>query len=367
MQNEPNTNAGVRAGDYETLARLLTRLSEACGVTRGSEAAAVVNERLDALGIPHAEDAMGNLIATVRPAAEGGPHLLLDAHLDEIAFVVTSVDDGGFVHVDKAGGIDARILAAHEVTIFGRARLFGVFASRPPHLAEKGDENRLPAAREVAVDIGLPRDRAMELVKPGDFVFLRRTAAMLAGGSLPGGLLTGKALDNRGGVAVLLRALELLGDGARNVGVTAVFSLAEELGERGAKVSAFAGNPDTALIVDASHALSREAPAEKCGEFGKGPMLGVSPTLDVGVTDRLEALAQEHGVPYQREIMPGDTGTNASVIALSRGGVRTGLLSFPLRNMHTAAETVALCDVEATARLVALYIEDYAKEAARHA
>lgn len=292
-------------------------------------------------------DPLGSIIAQVRKKTAGRPNILLEAHLDEIGFIVTSIDKDGFLHIGKVGGPDLRVLLGHEVTVFGREPLFGVFCCRPPHLSSREDYKKVPEIDEFAVDIGFSHDKAAEKVSPGDYVTLRQTPA-----DLQNGWVTGKALDNRAGVAAVLRALELCADRV-DCGLTAVLALSEELGERGAKVAAFATDPTHALAVDVSFGHTPDAPREKCGEMSKGPMIGVSPALSRPVTDLLFETAKECAIPYQTEVMGGETGTDADVISTSRAGVATGLISIPLRYMHTAVETIDPADLENTARLIA--------------
>jgi putative aminopeptidase FrvX len=296
-------------------------------------------------------DRLGSIVAPVIPPKEGGEHLLIDAHIDEIGFVVTNIDDEGFLRVGKVGGPDLRILLGHEVTVFGSEPLFGLFCCRPPHLSNAEDYKKAPSVDELAIDIGRSKESAAALVSPGDFVTLRCEPARLKNG-----LITGKALDNRAGVAAVLRTLKLLQGKKLNIGLTAVLSISEELGERGAKAAAFGAAPTQAIVIDTSFAMTPDSPREKCGELFKGPMIGVSPVLSHEITSQLFALASEKGIPYQTEVMSGDTGTNSDAISVTRSGVSTGLLSIPLRYMHTACEVVAIQDIENTAQLAAAYI-----------
>jgi putative aminopeptidase FrvX len=297
-------------------------------------------------------DRMGNIIATIRPPKKSGEHIMLEAHLDEIGFIVTSINKEGFLLIDKVGGVDPRVLLSEEVTVHGSKILYGVFCSKPPHLSSAEDYKKAPALDEVAIDIGMSFKKACECVSPGDFVFLRRRPMKLANG-----LITSKALDDRAGIASLLRTLELLQHEETDCGLTVVFTISEECGERGAKVAAYAVAPTISISVDVSHGLTPDAPAEKCGELQKGPMIGISPVLSNDVSMQLINLAQENKIKFQKEIMSSQTGTNSDVISVSREGVKTGLVSIPLRYMHTAAEVVATEDIEATAQLLAQFVK----------
>lgn len=340
-------------GFHMNMPALLASLSQASSLGGEGEAARIALEEIRKYAPDASFDPLGSLVAPIVPPAADGGHLLLEAHLDEIGFVVTSVDDDGFLHVGRVGGPDLRVLLGHEVTVFGTEPLFGLFCCRPPHLTSREDTKKPPVLDELAIDIGYDKQGAEKRVHPGDTVTLRREPAALLGG-----LLTGKALDNRAGVAAVLRALDISGAKTAGMGLTAVFSSCEECGERGATAAAFSVKPTRALVVDVSHGYTPDAAREKCGELCKGPMIGVSPVLSREMTKQLKAAARSAGVPYQTEVMGSETGTNSDVISISRAGVKTGLVSIPLKYMHTAVEVVAVEDVENTARLIAQLLQN---------
>lgn len=327
------------------LQTLLFSLSRACGVTSGAAQAAL--EAVRPYSPAARLDRLGSVVAPVRAPREGEPHVMLEAHIDEIGFAVTAVDADGFLRLGKIGGPDVRVLLGAEVTVHAKQELFGVFCCRPPHLSSAEDYKKVPELKEMAVDIGFGHDEACKRVMPGDLVTLRAEPA-----EMENGFVTGKALDNRAGVAVVLRCLELCAQDV-SCGLTAVFSTGEELGMRGAVPAAYSVSPTHAIVTDVSFGMTPDAPREHCGEMGEGPMIGVSPTLSRSVTELLFRLAEEKKIPHQREVMAGGTGTNADAISVSRAGVATGLLSVPLRYMHTAAECIKPSDVENTARLMA--------------
>ena len=322
--------------------KLLKELSAAHGMGGLTGALEVIERALPAACTVQRQGA--SLIATLQ--GEGERTILFDAHADEIGFVVTGVLDGGFVKVAKAGGIDLRTLPAAEVVVHGKRDLPGVFATLPPHL-KKGEDN-LPDLADMVIDTGV--EEVCSLVSPGDRVTFRRRPA-----ELQNGCLTGKSLDDRAGCAALLHAAALLAEEKLPCTVQFLFSDQEELGCLGAQTAAFALSPDEAVEVDVSFGDGPDLPPEKTGRLFAGPMIGVSPVLSAAVTRRLRLTAADAGIAYQLEAMGGRTSTNADVIALSKSGVPCGLCSIPLRNMHTAAEVVALSDVEAVGRLLAAY------------
>lgn len=325
---------------------LLNQLSSAAGVSGLTGALDAAEAALSPYARIRREN--GSLVGML--PGESDYTILLDAHIDEIGMIVTHVEDNGFVRVAKAGGVDIRTLAAQPVTIWGRRPVEGLFASTPPHL-QKDDAAGTPDITERVIDTGLSGDEAGALISPGDRVtFLQRPAELLSGG------FTGKSLDNRAGVAALLWAAARLAGGRLPCCVAFLFSDQEELGCRGAQTAAFSMRPDEAVVVDVSFGDSPGVPAHKTGRLGQGGMLGISPVLSAPVTQALESMAAKEQIPIQPEVMGGETSTNADVIALTASGVPCGLVSIPLRSMHTTAEVIRLSDVEAVGNLLAAYV-----------
>lgn len=326
---------------------IIFSLCGAPGVSGAEGSAAQVASQLLARHARVRKDALGSVIGEIDGE---DPHILLDAHLDQIGLIVTDIDAQGFLRVEKCGGIDTRTLYGQNVTVWGVDPLPGVLCSTPPHLRKAEDVNKAPEWKELAVDIGLNAQQACEKVRLGDRITFDTKPAQLLNERM-----TAPALDDRAGVAALLLALEKAKGKLRNR-VTVAFTVQEEVGTRGAGPAAFSIKPDKAVVVDVSFAMSPGCPAHKCGKLGGGAMIGVAPTLSAGMSADFVRLAQTHGIAHTLEVMGGETGTNADVIDISRGGVETGLLSIPLRYMHTSAEVVDLRDVEAVADLLARYL-----------
>lgn len=338
----------------KNLLEMAKRLTAAPGVAgREGGAAAVAMEYLAPLGTVTTTP-LGSLCCTVTAGEPGMPHLMLEAHLDQIGLIVSRVEDDGFLRVGNVGGFDRRLLPAAPVLIYAAdGPHHGVVASVPPHLADR-DEKPLKI-EEFAIDTGYSGEEAKKIFAAGDILVPESRFAELAGGRVAGG-----ALDDRiGCVAVIAAAQEIKKSGCR-LRVTVMLSPQEEVGGAGARTGAFFVKPDQAIAVDVSFAEGFGAPAHKCGKLGGGTMIGIAPILESGLTKSLTALAKAQNISWQTEVMGGSTGTDADGIAVAGAGVRTALLSIPLRNMHTTVETVQLSDVMATAQLMAAY----AKEAA---
>ncbi|WP_040195794.1 M28 family peptidase [Candidatus Soleaferrea massiliensis] len=296
-------------------------------------------------------DRLGNLIAVVREPKENRPHVLLDAHIDQIGLVVTYIEENGFLRVAASGGVDIRLLCAAEVIVHGREDLFGVICTIPPHL-QKGEAKNLKCD-DVYIDTGYTKEQLDGRVALGDTVTFRSAFTELMGSTVKSG-----ALDDRAGCAALIRAVQLTADEELSCGVTVLLSTREELGCQGSKTGSFAVSPTHAVAVDVSFGYTPDAPKEKCGTLGAGPMIGISPVLDRSIFEELKTLSEREGIPYQNEVMGGTTSTNADSIAVCRAGVKTGLLSIPLKYMHTPVEVIDTRDVEHTAQLIAAYLKE---------
>lgn len=277
--------------------------------------------------------------------------ILLDAHLDQIGFIVTDIDEKGFLKVDKSGGIDYRSLPGSPVKVFGRQKLDGIICCMPPHLSD-GNEDKAIEADKLYIDLGLPADIVRDKVAAGDTVAFNSKTKLLLNNRI-----CSAALDNRAGVAALLRVCELISAKELSYRVAVLLSCQEETYGVGAKTKAFEYDPDECICVDVSFANQPGITDSYSGiELGKGPMLCYSPTLSREMTDKLKTAAKANNIPVQTEVCGGRTGTNADHISISKGGVKSAVVSVPLRNMHTQVETVDINDIEYTARLVAAYI-----------
>ncbi len=279
-----------------------------------------------------------------------GAGVLLDAHIDRIGLIVTAVKKGGFLKVAKVGGADARVLTGAKVTVHGKKDVFGVISCVPPHLAKKDSENKATAFEDMTVDTGLTFEQASEIISPGDRITVNGSFLELLGGKI-----ASPCVDDRAGVAAVLRCLELL-EGKETCPIEVVFSSQEETGGSGALAGAFASEADTAIGVDVTFASAPGVSKDIYGSLGDGALVGFAPSLDYEMSKELMRIAAENGIKAKPEVMGGRTGTDCDEIQTSRGGIKTALISIPIRNMHTSVEVCALEDIEETARLMAQYI-----------
>lgn len=340
----------MKGNVYMDIKNTLFELSETSGAS-GSESP-VLEKALNMLKeyCPEAETASGNVVGHFGEFNENLPSLVLDAHIDQIGMIVTYITDDGFIKVGNLGGIDRRLLPAQPVVVHGKKDLKGVICSVPPHLSDGGKD--VPSFDDIAIDTGFSKSELEDIISLGDTVTFDVKCRELLNDRVTGG-----AFDDRSGITAILYALDLLRDKSLKYNVTVIFSAQEELGERGAKIGAFAVNPDVAIAVDVSFAFAHGEDEMKCGYLGKGAMIGISPSLSREISDGLINTAEENNIPYQIEVMNGLTSTNADQYSVSRDGAKACTVSIPLRNMHTPVEVIDLKDVELTGRLIAEFIK----------
>lgn len=281
-----------------------------------------------------------------------GKHIMLDAHLDEIGFVVKYISNDGFIKVSNVGGIDRRMLLGSEVSIWGDKEYRGVISTLPPHLQKADDERKAPEVDEISIDVGMSKEQAEKCISLGDRVTFKRHFDELLGTQV-----SSNVLDDRSGVAAIILALNELKKNDANV--TVMFSSQEEVGTRGAKVGPYNKNIDEAIVVDVSFGYTPKCDKKDCGEIGKGVMIGMSPILDRNMSKAMVEVAMKNNIPYQIEVMGGGhTGTNADVISISECGIKTSLLSIPEKYMHSPIEIVDTNDVESVANLIVAYVKE---------
>ena len=294
-------------------------------------------------------DTMGNVLGRRNAGVPNAPTIMLEAHMDEIGFLVTHIDSAGFVYTAASGGVDRRVLTAQEVCIHTDGGIVpGVFCSTPPHLS--GKDGELPELSKRGIDVGMTADEAKVKIPLGSRVTFADGYC-----ELNENIVSSKALDDRAGMAAILHCMRKLGK-KTPVNVVVAFCVQEELGCRGASPAVYQTKPDQAIVTDVSFALTPDADPNQCGTLGKGVMIGISPILNQSVTDKLFSLAEENGIPFQHEVMGGSTGTDADRISGAVTGVPCGLLSIPQRYMHTPVEVVDVRDVAAVGDLMAAYL-----------
>ncbi|MHB1293841.1 MAG: M42 family metallopeptidase [Anaerolineae bacterium] len=338
----------------DTLA-FLRSLSQAHGVSgHEQEVREVARATFGPLADELRTDALGNLIALKRGTrAEGAParSVMLAAHTDEIGLMVTGIERG-MLRINRVGGVDVRTILGQEVLVHTEQRtLPGIIASRPPHVLSEEERQSVVPFEKLFVDVGLQAEEVERLVHIGDTMTMRRDVLELADG-----YVSGKSFDDRAGVVALAVCLDALQGLKHTWDVYAVATTQEEVGMRGALASAFGVAPGVALAVDVGFGAQQGVAESESIAMDGGPSLARGPNIHPVVFDALVTAAKKHEQAYQVEVAAGATGTDAWAIQMARGGVPCGLLSIPLRYMHTSVETICLRDIERTGRLMASFI-----------
>ncbi len=332
---------------------LLAELTQASGPP-GAE------DRVRAIVRRHLEDACDRVddlamgcIDGVR-AADGEPagRLMLAAHMDEIGLMITHVDDRGYASFIPLGGWDARTLVGQRVLVHGREDLLGIVGSTPVHLLDEAARSKAPKIDDLTIDLGLPGEEARERVRKGDVVTRVRDLATV------GHLVSGKALDDRVGVYVMLKALREAGPSRMEVHATATAQ--EEVGLRGARTAAHRIAPDIAVAIDTCPAddgpgTPATGPSTRLGEGAAIRVMDASAIGHRGLVDLLITLADEGGIPYQLHVS-NKGGTDTASLQMTGRGAIAGCISIPTRYVHTAVEACHPDDIDAAVALTAALI-----------
>jgi endoglucanase len=286
----------------------------------------------------------------------GGPRrLVVMGHIDEIGLIVTHIDDDGYLWFREVGGWDAQILVGQRVAIATRdGEVAGVIGKKPIHLLREEERKKVAEVRDLHVDVGASGgEQARAMVRIGDVAVIEGDPV-----ELPNGRIASRALDNRLGSFVALEAARLVSEagGAGGWEVVAVAAAQEETTFGGSRTSAFSLEPDAAIVVDVTHAT--DAPGIEVKEAGKhelgsGPVLSRGSTLHPRLFELLYEAAEREEIQFTVEAIGRNTGTDADAVHLARGGIPTGLVSVPIRYMHSPVELVQLDDVHAAAALIA--------------
>jgi endoglucanase len=303
-------------------------------------------------------DKVGSSVARIpaRPATGGGPTLAVIGHIDEIGVHVTHIEDQGYLRFGEVGGWDPIQLVGQRVRLATRGGdVIGVIGRKPIHLIKADERDKAPKTKDLHIDIGADdADEAREMVRIGDVGVIDAEPVML-----PNGRLVSRSLDNRIGCFVAAEAARLVAaDGGAAGDVLALAVAQEETTFAGARTSAFGLDPDLAIVVDVTHATDQ--PGVELGpvtthKLGSGPVIARGTSLHPAVTELLHDTAEVEGMSFTVESLGRGTGTDADAVHATRTGVPTGLVSVPLRYMHSAVELVSLADIQVAAELIAAF------------
>lgn len=299
-------------------------------------------------------DLHGNCIAVLNE--KGNTRVLLAGHVDELGFMVNYINDEGFIFFKTIGGFDLNIIPGRRVRIHTRnGPVPGVTGKKAIHVMTEEDRKKKLEIEDLWIDIGVKdRQEAESLVRVGDPITYAEGFEIMRGE-----VAVSRGFDDKAGSFAVGEVLRLLAGKQFEPAVYAVSTVQEEVGLRGARTSAYGINPKVGVAVDVCHATDHpDMDRRRVGKIrlGGGPAIARGPNINPVVERMLIETAEEEGIPYQLEAAPGGTGTDANAIQLTRAGVATGLVSIPLRYMHTAAEIISLEDLTNVSRLLAAFI-----------
>ncbi len=343
----------------------LKELLETPSATGTEEAVAhLVRDQLADVADEIRTDTMGSVHARMAGKAQG-PTFMVAAHMDEIGLMVTYISDEGFLSIASVGGVDAAILPGQRVDVHASHSdkpLRGVVGRKPIHLIAVDDRKSITPIDKLVIDVGLGGDEVKELVCVGDVITFGVGFEQFGKN-----MAVSRAFDDKAGVWIVIQMMKQLAkDGGAAGDVYAAATVQEEIGTRGAITSAYGVDPDVAVAFDVTHATDYPGIEKtKHGDIvcGGGPVIARGPNINPEVFARLIAAAEEEDIPYQLEAEPSVTGTDARSIQISRAGIPTGLVSIPLRYMHTPTEVACLDDLEATVRLFVRFAQDLDEDA----
>lgn len=298
-------------------------------------------------------DTQGNVIAIVNQG--GKPRVMLAGHMDEIGFMITHIDDQGFLYFGQIGGWDPQIVQGQRVWIRTQSgKIPGVIGKKPIHLIKEEDRNKVTKIEELWIDIGAKdKAEAEKLVRIGDPAVIDYGFA-----ELRNNLVVSRGFDDKAGAFVVLEAARMLAKLKPKAEVYAVATVQEEVGLRGAHTSAYGIDPLVGIAVDVGFATDFPTMAEDqkrvgAAKVGHGPMIARGPTYNHKVVELLIETAQARKIPYQLSGEPRGMGTDAYAMQMTRAGIAAGLVSVPNRYMHSPCELVSLSDLENAYTLIA--------------
>ena len=302
----------------------------------------LVLDRVRELADEVSTDNMGNVIA-VKKGRER-KRVMVAAHIDEIGFIVNHIDDKGFIRFLPLGGFDPKTLTAQRVIVHGRQDVLGVMGSKPIHIMKQEERSKVVPITDYFIDLGLPKEEVEKLVAVGDPITRERELIEI------GNCVTGKSLDNRVSVFILLEVLRELKGQEIPYDLYATFTVQEEVGLRGAMGSVSHIDPDFGFGLDVTIAydVPGGAPQERVTCLGCGAAIKVldgSVISDYRMVNYLKEIAISNDINYQLELLPAGGTDTAAVQRYGTKGSIAGAISIPLRNMHQVIEMAHQQDI----------------------
>ncbi|MFC2176690.1 M42 family metallopeptidase [Bacteroidota bacterium] len=300
-----------------------------------------------------AVDNMGNVTAIVKGRER--KTVMVGAHMDEISFIVTHIDEKGFVRFHTLGGFDPKTLTAQRVIVHGKKDLVGVMGSKPMHVMTAEERLKPAKTTDFFIDMGMGREEVVKYVNVGDVITRERKLIEM------GNCVNCKSIDNRVSVFILIEALRTLGKVPYDV--YAVFTVQEEIGIRGAQVSSLQHNPDFGFGLDTTIAydVPGAQPHEKITSLGEGTAIKImdgSTVSDYRMVEYMKKTADKHQIQWQPEVLTAGGTDTAAIQRMNPGGAISGAISIPTRHIHQVIEMADKTDIENSILLLQRCLEE---------
>lgn len=316
----------------------------------------IVIEQMSGLADDLVVDNLGNVSVLIKGKHNPeGKKVMLAAHMDEIGFIVTHIEEGGFLRFHTLGGFDPKTLTAQRVVVHGTKDLIGVMGSKPIHMMSPEERNKMPKTTDYFIDLGMKKEEVEQYVKVGDPITRERELVEM------GDCVNCKSIDNRVAVFILIEALKQLGDAPYDV--YGVFTVQEEVGLRGASVAAHTIDPDFGIAIDTTIAydVPGAQPHEQITALGEGAAIKImdgSVICDYRMVDFLKKTANDKGIKWQPEILPAGGTDTASVQRMGKRGAISGAVSIPTRHLHQVIEMAHKQDIANCIELIVHALEN---------
>ncbi|HBH23873.1 MAG TPA: endoglucanase [Cytophagales bacterium] len=305
-------------------------------------------------------DNLGNILAVKRAKSKNARKVMVAAHMDEIGFMVRHIDDNGFVRFHTLGGFDPKTLTAQRVKVHGKEVLAGVMGTKPIHVLSPEEREKLPKTTDYFIDLGLLKDQVEKLVKIGDPITWERELIEI------GECVNCKAIDNRVSVFVLVETLKAIAEKELEVDVYGVFTVQEEVGIRGASVSAHTIDPDFGIALDTT--IANDVPGalahDNITQLGKGAAIKLmdgSVISDYRMVRFMKQTADQHKIIWQPELLPAGGTDTSGVQRMGKNGAISGAISVPTRFLHQVIEMAHQKDIENCINLLEACLQDIEK------
>ncbi len=292
-------------------------------------------------------DEFGNVNGEILSKKDNAKTLLLEAHMDQIGLMVSGIDDDGYIQFVNLGGVDERILSGMEVDILSDKNIYGIITPMEPK-SKDGEAPQNINIDKLRIDVGMSKKDVEEQINIGNFIAMKSEINLLLNNRI-----SGMGMDNRTGIAAILRCISKLKDKELPYNLRVLFSVQEELGLHGAYTGVKDMDIDAAIVVDVTHGTTYDSKDEvNVFDLGSGGIICRGPNLHYDYTKQLIKMVKEKNIPYQIEVASGGSGTTAWAMQVTNGGIPVMLVSIPLRYMHTNVEVLDVMDVEAVSEIL---------------